>query len=36
MARPQLISSVDPTERLVGQAPAIIALRAHIRHLVNV
>ena len=35
MARPQLISSVDPTERLVGQAPAIIALRAHIRHSVT-
>jgi two-component system, NtrC family, response regulator AtoC len=35
MARPHLISSVHPTERLVGQAPAIVALRAHIRQLVT-
>ena len=35
MARPRLISSVQPTERLVGQAPAIVALRAHIRQLVT-
>jgi DNA-binding NtrC family response regulator/tetratricopeptide (TPR) repeat protein len=32
MARPHLISSIHPTERLVGQAPAIAALRAQIRH----
>src|SRR4030095_9429335 len=35
MARPHLISSVHPTERLVGQAPAIVDLRAHIRQLVT-
>jgi DNA-binding NtrC family response regulator/tetratricopeptide (TPR) repeat protein len=35
MARPRLISSVHPTERLVGQAPAIITLRSHIRQLVT-
>ena len=35
MARPRLIPSVHPTERLVGQAPAIVALRAHIRQLVT-
>jgi hypothetical protein len=35
MARPHLISSVHPTERLVGQAPAIVALRAHIWQLVT-
>jgi DNA-binding NtrC family response regulator/class 3 adenylate cyclase len=34
MARPHLIATVHPTERLVGQAPAIAALRAQIRHLV--
>jgi DNA-binding NtrC family response regulator/tetratricopeptide (TPR) repeat protein len=33
MARPHLISSVHPTERLVGEAPAIVALRAQIRQL---
>ena len=35
MARPHLIPSVQPTERLVGQAPTIVALRAQIRHLVT-
>jgi DNA-binding NtrC family response regulator len=35
MARPHLISSVHPTERLVGEAPAIVALREHIRQLVT-
>src|SRR5688572_23132762 len=35
MARPRLIATVHPTERLVGEAPAIVALRAHIRHLVT-
>jgi two-component system, NtrC family, response regulator AtoC len=35
MARPHLISSVHPTEHLVGEAPAIVALRAHIRQLVT-
>jgi DNA-binding NtrC family response regulator/tetratricopeptide (TPR) repeat protein len=35
MARPHLISSVHPTERLMGQAPAIVALRAHLRQLVT-
>jgi len=35
MARPHLISAVHPTERLVGQAPPIVALRAHIRQLVT-
>ena len=35
MARPRLISSVHPTERLVGQAPTIVALRAHIQQLVT-
>jgi DNA-binding NtrC family response regulator len=35
MARPRLIATVHPTERLVGQAPAVAALRAHIRHLVT-
>jgi DNA-binding NtrC family response regulator len=33
MARPHLIPAVHPTERLVGQAPAIVALRAQIRQL---
>jgi two-component system, NtrC family, response regulator AtoC len=35
MARPRLISSVHPSGRLVGQAPAIAALRAQIRQLVT-
>ena len=35
MARPHPISSAHPTECLVGQAPAIVALRAHIRQLVS-
>jgi DNA-binding NtrC family response regulator/tetratricopeptide (TPR) repeat protein/ABC-type thiamine transport system ATPase subunit len=35
MARQRLISTVHPTERLVGEAPAIVALRAHIRQLVT-
>jgi DNA-binding NtrC family response regulator/tetratricopeptide (TPR) repeat protein len=35
MARPSLIPEVHPLERLVGQAPSIIALRAHIRQLVT-
>src|SRR5919109_2475500 len=35
MARPHLIPSVASTERLVGQAPAIVALRAQIRQLVT-
>ena len=35
MARPHLIPSVQPTERLVGEAPAIVALRAQIRQLVT-
>jgi DNA-binding NtrC family response regulator/tetratricopeptide (TPR) repeat protein len=35
MARPHLISSVHPTERLVGQAPAIVTLRTRIRQLVT-
>src|SRR6266545_1782268 len=35
MARPRLIPSVHPTERLAGQAPAIVALRAHIWQLVT-
>jgi two-component system, NtrC family, response regulator AtoC len=35
MARPRLISSVHPTERLVGEAPAIVALRAQIQQLVT-
>ena len=35
MARPHPISSAHPTERLVGEAPAIVALRAHIRQLVS-
>jgi DNA-binding NtrC family response regulator len=34
MARPRLISTTDHSGRLVGQAPAIVALRAHIRQLV--
>ncbi len=33
MARPRLVPPTDPTARLVGQAPAIEALRAQIRHL---
>ena len=33
MSRPHLIPAVHPTERLVGEAPAIAALRAQIRHL---
>jgi len=35
MARPHLISSVHPSEHLVGEAPAIVALRTHIRQLVT-
>jgi DNA-binding NtrC family response regulator/tetratricopeptide (TPR) repeat protein len=35
MARPRLIATAHPTELLVGQAPAIVALRAHIRQLVT-
>ena len=35
MARPRLIADVHPTELLIGQAPAIVALRAHIRQLVT-
>jgi DNA-binding NtrC family response regulator/tetratricopeptide (TPR) repeat protein len=35
MARPRLIATVHPTELLVGQAPAIVALRAHIQQLVT-
>jgi two-component system, NtrC family, response regulator AtoC len=35
MARPRLIATVHPAERLVGEAPAIVSLRAHIRHLVT-
>jgi DNA-binding NtrC family response regulator/tetratricopeptide (TPR) repeat protein len=34
MARSLLIATTHPTERLVGQAPAIAALREQIRHLV--
>jgi DNA-binding NtrC family response regulator/tetratricopeptide (TPR) repeat protein len=34
MAPPHPNSSAHPTERLVGQAPAIVALRAHLRQLV--
>jgi DNA-binding NtrC family response regulator len=33
MARPRLMATVHPAERLVGEAPAIVALRAQIRHL---
>jgi DNA-binding NtrC family response regulator/tetratricopeptide (TPR) repeat protein len=33
MPRPHLIPAVHPTGRLVGEAPAIVALRAQIRHL---
>jgi Sigma-54 interaction domain len=33
MARPHLIPALHPTERLIGQAPAIAALRTQIRHL---
>jgi len=33
MARPRLIPPHHPTERLVGDAPALVALRAQIRHL---
>jgi two-component system, NtrC family, response regulator AtoC len=33
MAHPPFIATVPPTERLVGQAAAIAALRAQIRHL---
>src|SRR5262245_34228721 len=33
MARPHLIPAVQPTERLVGEAPAIAALREQIHHL---
>src|SRR5262245_43431857 len=35
MAHPRLVPSVHPTERLVGEAPAIVALRMHIRQLVT-
>ena len=35
IARPSLIPSVHPTERLVGEAPAIVTLRARIRQLVT-
>jgi transcriptional regulator with AAA-type ATPase domain/predicted ATPase len=35
MVSSSLIAPVHPTERLVGQAPAIVALRAQIRHLVT-
>ena len=35
MAHPRLVPSVHPTERLVGEAPAIVALRVHIRQLVT-
>jgi hypothetical protein len=33
MASPRLIPPLHATERLVGDAPAIVALRAQIRHL---
>ena len=32
MAQPPPVSPLDPTERLVGQSPAIHALRTQIRH----
>src|ERR671919_2981278 len=35
MARPHLIPAVQPAERLVGEAPAIAALREQIHHLVT-
>jgi DNA-binding NtrC family response regulator/tetratricopeptide (TPR) repeat protein len=35
MARPRLMPSVQPTERLLGEAPTIVALRAQLRHLVT-
>jgi DNA-binding NtrC family response regulator len=35
MVSSSLIAPVHPTERLVGQAPAIVALRAQLRHLVT-
>jgi hypothetical protein len=35
MVSSSLIATVHPTERLVGQAPAIVALRAQSRHLVT-
>ena len=35
MARAHLIPSVQPTERLIGQAPTIVALRAQIHQLVT-
>ena len=35
MARPLLIPSVQPTERLLGEAPTIVALRAQLCHLVT-
>ena len=35
MARPHLMPSVQPSERLVGEAPAIAALRVQIHHLVT-
>jgi hypothetical protein len=33
MERPRRLSAVQPTERLIGNCPAIDALRAQIRHL---
>ena len=35
MSRPHLIPFVQPTDRLVGQAPSMVALRTQIRHLVT-
>jgi len=35
MAAPRPASSLHPTDRIVGQAPAIAALRAQIRHLAS-
>jgi DNA-binding NtrC family response regulator len=34
MERPHLLPAVHPTERIIGNCPAIAALRAQIRHLV--
>src|SRR5688572_1420397 len=35
MARPRLIPAGQPTDRLIGQAPAMVALRRQIQHLVT-
>jgi hypothetical protein len=35
MVSSPLLAPVHPAERLVGQAPAIVPLRAQIRHLVT-